>query len=37
MCTGDDEVKDQVKRTIVHEVAHFFGISDAQLDEWGLY
>jgi predicted Zn-dependent protease with MMP-like domain len=37
MCTSDDEVKEQIQKTIVHEVAHFFGISDAQLDEWGLY
>jgi predicted Zn-dependent protease with MMP-like domain len=25
-----------VRDTVVHEVAHFFGISDAELHAWGL-
>jgi predicted Zn-dependent protease with MMP-like domain len=25
-----------VRETVVHEFAHFFGISDAELDAWGL-
>jgi predicted Zn-dependent protease with MMP-like domain len=37
ICTSDDEIKEQVRKTIVHEIAHFFGVSDAQLEEWGLY
>ena len=37
MCHSDDEVKEQVRKTVIHEVAHFFGISDAELYDWGLY
>jgi predicted Zn-dependent protease with MMP-like domain len=35
ICRTEDEVIDQVRRTVVHEVAHHFGISDARLDELG--
>ena len=28
-------VRDQVRRTVIHEVAHHFGISDERLDELG--
>ena len=35
-CNTADEVVEQVRDTVVHEVAHYFGISDAQLDEWGV-
>jgi predicted Zn-dependent protease with MMP-like domain len=31
----EDEVVDQVRRTVVHEVAHHFGISDERLRELG--
>ena len=37
MCDNDEQIKDQVRKTVIHEVAHFFGISDAELHEWGLY
>lgn len=36
MCDSDDEIRNQVRDTVVHEVAHFFGISDAELFDWGL-
>ena len=36
MCSTDDEVREQVRATVVHEVAHHFGISDAELYDWGL-
>ena len=29
----DDDLVDRVRDTVVHEVAHHFGISDARLDE----
>ncbi len=34
---GPDEerIKEQVRRTVIHEVAHYYGISDARLDELG--
>ena len=35
-CETEDEVVEQVRETVVHEVAHYFGISDEQLDEWGV-
>ena len=35
--SGPDEerIKEQVRRTVIHEVAHFYGISDERLDELG--
>ena len=36
MCGTPHEVVQQVQETVVHEVAHHFGISDAQLEAWGL-
>jgi predicted Zn-dependent protease with MMP-like domain len=35
MCATDDEVVHQVRVTVVHEVAHHFGISDPRLHELG--
>ena len=35
ICTTEDEVVDQVRDTVVHEVAHHFGIDDDRLDELG--
>jgi predicted Zn-dependent protease with MMP-like domain len=29
----DEQLRQAVRDTVVHEVAHFFGISDARLDE----
>ncbi len=39
MCAPDDEdaVRAQVRRTVLHEVAHHFGISDERLREIGAY
>ena len=34
-CITEEEVVEQVRITVVHEVAHHFGISDARLDELG--
>ncbi|MBM3940192.1 MAG: metallopeptidase family protein [SAR202 cluster bacterium] len=30
------EIVEQVRITVAHEIAHHFGISDEQLEEWGL-
>jgi predicted Zn-dependent protease with MMP-like domain len=35
ICATEDEVVDQVRRTVVHEVGHHFGIGDARLRELG--
>ena len=32
-----DRLRDQVRRTILHEIAHFFGISDQRLRELDAY
>jgi len=34
-CNSEDEVRQQVRKTIIHEVAHHFGISDPRLEELG--
>jgi predicted Zn-dependent protease with MMP-like domain len=34
-CDSQQEIKDELKITIVHEVAHFFGMSDDYLEELG--
>jgi predicted Zn-dependent protease with MMP-like domain len=35
--TGPDEerIREQVRRTVIHEIAHYYGISDERLDELG--
>ena len=35
MCDDEAEVVDQVRITVVHEVAHHFGIDDDRLEELG--
>jgi len=35
ICRTEDEVADQVRRTVIHEVAHHFGIDDERLRELG--
>jgi predicted Zn-dependent protease with MMP-like domain len=35
ICDSEQEVADQVRRTVVHEVAHHFGIDDDRLRELG--
>ena len=35
ICHSEEEVADQVRRTVIHEVAHHFGIGDERLRELG--
>ncbi|TQS41859.1 metallopeptidase family protein [Cryptosporangium phraense] len=35
MCSSEQEVVDEVAITVVHEIAHHFGIPDARLHELG--
>ncbi|MBI3734356.1 MAG: metallopeptidase family protein [Chloroflexi bacterium] len=37
MCASEDELRAQIAHTIIHEFAHFFGISDDQLRRMGAY
>ncbi len=36
ICRSEDEVVEQVRETVLHEVAHHFGIDDDRLDEIGI-
>jgi predicted Zn-dependent protease with MMP-like domain len=33
MCRTQDEIKQAVKDTVVHEVGHYFGLDDDQIEE----
>jgi predicted Zn-dependent protease with MMP-like domain len=35
ICWNEAEVANQVRRTVIHEIAHHFGISDPRLRELG--
>jgi len=35
MCRDTDELAEEVGITVVHEIAHHFGIDDDQLHAWG--
>ncbi|MCW2931179.1 MAG: hypothetical protein JWM19_2141 [Actinomycetia bacterium] len=35
ICRTEQGVADQVRRTVIHEIGHYFGIGDARLDELG--
>lgn len=35
ICRDEDEVREQVRITVIHELAHHFGIDDDRLDELG--
>ena len=35
ICADEDEVVEEVRITVWHEVAHYFGIDDDHLDELG--
>lgn len=36
-CQSDEEVRQLVRRTVLHELAHHFGISDERLRDLGAY
>ncbi len=31
ICSSDDEIREQVQATVIHEVGHYFGFSDREL------
>jgi len=37
MCRTDDEIKEAVRRTVIHEIAHYFGLSDEHMKNSGTY
>jgi predicted Zn-dependent protease with MMP-like domain len=34
-CETEEEIREEIKTTIVHEVAHFFGLDDDYLEDLG--
>jgi predicted Zn-dependent protease with MMP-like domain len=34
-CETEAELRDEIRTTILHEIAHFFGIDDEDLETWG--
>ena len=34
-CSSEEEIAEQVRTTVIHEVAHHFGIGEEKLDELG--
>jgi predicted Zn-dependent protease with MMP-like domain len=34
-CRSADEIKEEIRITVAHEIAHFFGIDDEALEEMG--
>jgi predicted Zn-dependent protease with MMP-like domain len=36
ICSDDDEVREQVRKTVLHELGHYFGIDDDRLHELGM-
>ena len=36
-CKTDDQVRARIKRTVRHELAHYFGLDDDRLEELGAY
>ena len=36
ICANDDEVREQVRTTVLHEIGHYFGIDDERLHELGM-
>ena len=35
MCEDDDELREEIAVTVVHEIAHHFGIEEDRLHELG--
>ncbi|MFI5112224.1 MAG: metallopeptidase family protein [Terriglobales bacterium] len=31
VCSSDDEIREQVRRTVIHELGHYFGMDEDQL------
>ena len=36
VCETDDEIREQVRKTVLHELGHYFGIDDERLHELGM-
>jgi predicted Zn-dependent protease with MMP-like domain len=36
ICRNDEEIREQVRKTVMHELGHYFGMSEEQLRQAGL-
>lgn len=36
VCSDEDEVREQIRKTVLHELGHYFGIDDDRLHELGM-
>lgn len=36
ICRNDNEIREQVRKTVMHELGHYFGMSEEQLRQAGL-
>ena len=36
ICSTDDEVREQIRKTVLHELGHYFGIDDDRLHQLGM-
>jgi len=34
VCRTDDEIIEEIRKTVIHEVGHHFGLSDDQMEAW---
>lgn len=34
-CENEDEIREEIRRTVVHEIAHYFGFDEGRLAELG--
>ncbi len=34
VCRTNDEIIDEVRKTVIHEVGHHFGLSDDEMEAW---
>ncbi|MEK6815458.1 MAG: metallopeptidase family protein [Nitrospirota bacterium] len=34
LAADEDEIREIVQETVVHEVGHYFGLSDEEMEEW---
>jgi len=34
ICRTNEEVVEEIRKTVIHEIGHHFGLSDAQMEAW---
>lgn len=33
VCSDEDEIREQIQRTVIHELGHYFGMNESQLED----